>query len=196
MVGVATGIVNPEHLLTVVSSRTGAMTDCAKWLNGLGVGARYDGTYNYEGQGSSYIGSCEGLSTGTVDQLSYDQRVNVGKFIEAQMDSFESAAGWIFWTWKTESAPEWDFQALSDAGIIATPVTDRYCELCWNFQDWLMWADSLFQILASAVEGKHATSCNGLVKEERTLFRSFSYPAARRSPGRGGGPCEEARSSK
>ena len=28
----------------IPNSRTGAQTDCAKWLNGRGVGARYDGT--------------------------------------------------------------------------------------------------------------------------------------------------------
>jgi glucan 1,3-beta-glucosidase len=34
------------------------------------------------------------------------------------MVAFEKADGWIFWTWKTESAPEWDFQALAGAGVI------------------------------------------------------------------------------
>lgn len=107
---------------------TGAMTDCAKWLNGLQIGARYDGTYNKDGAGSYYIGSCDGLSEGTVAGLDPTYRTNIAKFIEAQMDAYEEAAGWIFWTWKTESAPEWDFQELSDAGVIPTPVTKRNCE--------------------------------------------------------------------
>lgn len=77
------------------------MTDCSQWLNGRGVGARYDGTYNYNGQSSSYIGSCDGKYSGTVAGLDATYRENIGKFIEAQLDGYEKAAGWIFWTWKT-----------------------------------------------------------------------------------------------
>ena len=102
---------------TIAGEWTGALTDCAKWLNGRGVGARYDGTY--EGStGSSYIGSCDGYSTGTVAGLSPEAKQNIGTFIQAQLAAYEKASGWIFWTWKTESAPEWDFQALSKAGIM------------------------------------------------------------------------------
>ncbi|KAK5165751.1 uncharacterized protein LTR77_008674 [Saxophila tyrrhenica] len=99
---------------TVAGEWTGAMTDCAKWLNGRNTGARYDGTF----EDSYFIGSCEGYSTGTVAGLSSDAKQNIGSFIHAQMAAYEKASGWIFWTWKTESAPEWDFQALAGAGII------------------------------------------------------------------------------
>ena len=70
-------------------------------LNGRGVGARYDGTYNYNGASSSYIGSCDGKFSGSVSGLDSTYRDNIGKFIEAQLDGYEKAAGWIFWTWKT-----------------------------------------------------------------------------------------------
>lgn len=76
------------------------MTDCAQWLNGRGVGARYDGTYNYNGGSSSYIGSCAGLDVGTVDALPEQTKTNLRMFTEAQMDAFEKAAGWIWWCWK------------------------------------------------------------------------------------------------
>lgn len=117
-----------NNKVTIAGEWTGAMTDCAKWLNGLGVGARYDGTFDYEGQSSSYIGSCTGLYQGTVAGMDPTYRTNVARFIEAQMDAFEEAGGWIFWTWKTEGAPEWDMQALLQAGVINTPVTGRTCE--------------------------------------------------------------------
>lgn len=86
--------INPHqrNMLTVMSLHR---------LNGRGVGARYDGTYNYNGQSSSYIGSCDGKYTGTVAGLDATYRDNIGKFIEAQLDGYEKAAGWIFWTWKT-----------------------------------------------------------------------------------------------
>ena len=106
---------------TIAGEWTGAQTDCAKWLNGLGVGARYDGTYS----GTTAIGSCDGKYTGTVDGLSSQDKDNIGRFVEAQMDAFEKAAGWIFWTWKTESAPEWDMQGLLNGGIFPNPVTNR-----------------------------------------------------------------------
>lgn len=104
---------------------TSAVTDCALWLNGLGVGARYDGSYELNGVGSSYIGSCDGLSTGTVDALPESYKVTLAQFTEAQFDAYEEGAGWIYWCWKTESAPEWNFQALAAAGIIPQPLTAR-----------------------------------------------------------------------
>ncbi|MCJ1272901.1 exo-1,3-beta-glucanase [Puttea exsequens] len=106
---------------TVVGEWTGAQTDCAKWLNGLGKGARYDGTLAY----SSYVGSCDGKYTGTVAGLSGDDKSNLRHYVEAQMDAYEMHTGWVFWTWKTESAPEWDLQALLAGGLFPQPLSDR-----------------------------------------------------------------------
>lgn len=111
--------------VTISGEWTGAQTDCAKWLNGLGVGARYDGTYNVNGQGSNRIGSCDGKYTGTAAGLSSDDKKNIRSFIEAQLDAYESADGWIFWTWKTESAPEWDMQDLLANGLFPQPLSNR-----------------------------------------------------------------------
>jgi len=109
---------------TISGEWTGAQTDCAQWLNGRGIGARYDGTYTIDG-GSSYIGSCDGKSIGTVADLSADDQSNLAHFIEAQLDAYEEAAGWIFWAWKTESAPEWHLQNLTAAGLFPQPITSR-----------------------------------------------------------------------
>lgn len=106
---------------TVVGEWTGAQTDCAKWLNGLGRGARYDGTL----PGFPVTGSCAGKYTGTVAALSADDKSNLRHFIEAQLDAYESRTGWFFWTWKTESAPEWDMQDLLNNGIFPQPLTSR-----------------------------------------------------------------------
>lgn len=106
------------------------MTDCAQWLNGRGVGARYDGTYNYNGMTSSYIGSCEGFTNGTVAGLGTAKQQNIRRFIEAQMDTYERAEGWIWWTWKTEGAPEWDARALVAAGVFPQPLGVRLCKCC------------------------------------------------------------------
>lgn len=106
---------------TISGEWTGGITDCAKWLNGKDKGSRYDGTLD----DSSYVGSCDGKSTGSVASLSSDDKNNVGRFIEAQLDAYEKAAGWIFWTWKTEGAPEWDMQDLLANGIFPQPLDSR-----------------------------------------------------------------------
>jgi glucan 1,3-beta-glucosidase len=106
---------------TIAGEWTGGITDCAKWLNGKNKGARYDGTFNDAGK----TGDCTGKSTGTVAGLSGDDKYNIGRFIEAQLDAYEKAAGWVFWTWKTEGAPEWDMQALLAEGLFPQPLTAR-----------------------------------------------------------------------
>ena len=106
---------------TFVGEWTGAQTDCAKWLNGYGKGARYDGTF----PGSSRVGSCDGKYTGRVADLSDDDKSNLRHFIEAQLDAYEQDAGWIFWTWKTESAPEWHMQDLLSNGLFPQPLDSR-----------------------------------------------------------------------
>jgi glucan 1,3-beta-glucosidase len=109
---------------TIAGEFTGGITDCAKWLNGKDKGARYDGTLS----GSSKVGDCAGKYTGSVAAMSNDDKNNVGRFIEAQLDAYEKATGWIFWTWKTEGAPEWDMQDLLANGIFPSPVTSRKCK--------------------------------------------------------------------
>jgi len=90
---------------------TGAMTDCAKYLNGYGKGAR--------------AGNCDGLSTGSVSSFSNDLKSATRSYIEAQLDAFESASGWIFWTWKTEGAPGWDLGDLLANGLFPQPLDAR-----------------------------------------------------------------------
>ncbi|KAI1764497.1 glucan 1,3-beta-glucosidase precursor [Hypoxylon sp. FL1150] len=115
---------------TISGEFSGALTDCAKWLNGRGVGARYDGTFNYNGQSSSFIAACDGKSPGSVDNLPEAERTNIAEFVAAQMVAYEKAAGWIFWTWKTESAPEWSFKDLANAGIIPQPLSSMNSAVC------------------------------------------------------------------
>lgn len=109
---------------TIAGEWTGGITDCAKWLNGKDKGARYDGTLS----GSTKVGDCTGKYSGTVDGLSDADKQNIGRFIEAQLDAYEKTTGWIFWTWKTEGAPEWDMQDLLAKGIFPQPLTSRNCK--------------------------------------------------------------------
>lgn len=112
-----------EYHWTVAGEWSAALTDCAKWLNGVGIGARYDGTYYKDGTGSSYVGSCDGIN----DFSSWSQTLkdNYRKYIEAQLDAFELNGGWIFWCYKTESTIDWDFQRLAYHNLFPQPLDDR-----------------------------------------------------------------------
>jgi glucan 1,3-beta-glucosidase len=118
--------------VTIAGEWSGALTDCAKYLNGRGVGARYDGSFNKDGQGSYYIGDCAGKSVGTVAGLSADDKSNIAAFIQAQIAAYEKADGWIFWTWKNEGAPEWHFQDLVRTGLVPQPFESAAGEFRWK----------------------------------------------------------------
>lgn len=101
-------------LWTIVGEWTTAATDCARYLNGRGVGSRYDGSY----PGSTYVGDCSQF-TGSGNNFSSDYKAFLRRFWEAQVTSWEQGGvGWIFWTWKTESADEWSYSAGLQYGWI------------------------------------------------------------------------------
>jgi hypothetical protein len=72
---------NHNQLWTIVGEWTPAMTDCAKYLNGRGVGARYDGSIS---QGAPVYGSCNGM-TGSGASFSQDYRNFLRMSWEAQV---------------------------------------------------------------------------------------------------------------
>ncbi|KAF2839339.1 glycoside hydrolase family 5 protein [Patellaria atrata CBS 101060] len=105
---------------TFVGEWTGAMTDCAHWVNGVGRGARYDGTYLT----TTAIGSC-GHASSEISSWSPELRDVTRRYIEAQIAVFEAKTqGWVFWTWKTERSPEWDMQRLVTAGLFPTHLAE------------------------------------------------------------------------
>jgi len=113
-------------LWLIVGEWTPANTDCARYLNGRGVGARYDGSYS----GSPRVGSCTGL-TGSASSFSSSYKTFLRQFWEAQVISYERGAGWIMWTWKAENADEWSYQAgLANGWIPQNPTTLHYPNIC------------------------------------------------------------------
>ena len=60
---------NQHDLWTVLGEWSTATTDCAQWLNGRGVGARWDGTWL--SNNNQVFGSCTGL-TGNMSTFSED----------------------------------------------------------------------------------------------------------------------------
>jgi len=114
-------------LWLIVGEWTPAATDCATYLNGRGIGARYDGTY----PGSTYVGSCSGL-TGSASTFSDDYKTFLRQYWEAQVITYsQSAQGWVQWTWKAENADEWSYQAgLANGWIPQNPTDLLYPNIC------------------------------------------------------------------
>ncbi|KIJ22034.1 glucan 1,3-beta-glucosidase [Paxillus involutus ATCC 200175] len=114
-------------LWLIVGEWSPAPTDCATYLNGRGVGSRYDGSY----PGSTAVGSCTGL-TGSASTFSSSYKTFLRQFWEAQVISYEAAAdGWLQWTWKAENADEWSYQAgLQNGWIPQTPTDLMYPTIC------------------------------------------------------------------
>ena len=114
------------HLWTIVGEWTPAATDCAKYLNARGRGARYDGSYS----GTSGFGDCS-VKTGDGAKFSQDYKTFLRKYWEAQTITYEKGAGWIQWTWKAEQADDWSYQAGLEHGWIPKNPTDRqYPGIC------------------------------------------------------------------
>lgn len=114
------------QLRVVVGEWSPAATDCAKYLNGRGIGSRYNGTYD-ETKG---VGSCTGFS-GKASTFSDSYKIFLRKYWEAQAITYEKAQGWIQWTWKAEVADEWSYQAgLANGWIPEDPTDFKYPDIC------------------------------------------------------------------
>ncbi|KAI6043138.1 exo-beta-1,3-glucanase [Pisolithus marmoratus] len=96
--------------MTTAGEWSNAVTDCGLWVNGVGLGSRYEGTYT----GSwPVIGSC----TPWTDWQSWNasMKQDITNFALASMDSLQN---WFFWTWKIGNssttgvveAPQWSYQ--------------------------------------------------------------------------------------
>ncbi|KAG8746228.1 exo-1,3-beta-glucanase [Ceratobasidium sp. 423] len=110
---------------TYVGEWTTSYTDCAKWLNGRGVGARLDGTR----AGSTFVRTCADV-TGTMDKFSDDYKAWLRRYWDAQTIAFERGSGWVYWTWKTESADEWSYSKGLEGGWIPKDPTNHIYNAC------------------------------------------------------------------
>jgi glucan 1,3-beta-glucosidase len=117
-------------LLAVVGEWTPAANDCAKYLNGRGVGSRYDGTHPDAIAARVRVGSCTGL-TGDASTFSAEYKAFLRQYWEAQVITYEKAGGWIQWTWKAEIADEWSYKAgLANGWIPQQPTDLKHRNIC------------------------------------------------------------------
>lgn len=112
-----------------------ADTDCAQYLNNVGIGSRWQGTLNTGNATTQVLSpqcptnnspacSCDGANA---DPSKYSAAYKdwMMKFAFAQMESFEAGWGWFYWTWKTEAATQWSWMLGAKAGILPKTVYDR-----------------------------------------------------------------------
>lgn len=129
----ANGHLSDAHW-NVAGEFSAALTDCNKWLNGVGIGARFDGSFNKGDQTSYYIGSC--ADNENIDTWSEERKTNTRRYVEAQLDSFEERGGWIIWCYKTETSIEWGVDKLAANGLFPQPISDRqYPGQCGNVHE-------------------------------------------------------------
>ncbi|KAH0339843.1 glycoside hydrolase, partial [Aureobasidium melanogenum] len=127
-----------------------ADTDCATYLNNVGVGSRWEGTLNMVSTpGGSLDGSVLNPTCPTANSprcsctnanaspSSYSAAYKqwLLDFAEAQMYSFEQGWGWFYWTWKTESATQWSYKDGLAAGILPQKTWERTFK-CGNVPDY------------------------------------------------------------
>lgn len=114
-----------QHLPTVVNEWTAVPNDCTKYLNGRGIGSRYDGSYS----GFSRQGSCS-KKTGSAKNFSSSYKAQLKAMFDTQRSVYETGDGWIYWTWKTESADEWSYQKGLQYGWITRNLNERGSASC------------------------------------------------------------------
>jgi len=116
-----------SNMWTIIGEWTTAPTDCAMWLNGRGVGARWDGTWQ---PNNPTFGSCTNM-TGDMSTFSDDYKTFLRQYYESQLAIGEAIQGWVYWTWKTENADDWSYQKGLEGGWIPQDPTDRmYPDIC------------------------------------------------------------------
>lgn len=106
-----------------------AINDCGLYLNGVGAGARYDGSYKGPVAGNyPSMGSCQPFDD--YENYSDTMKQNLRSFALTSMDSLQN---FFFWTWKIgnslrtgkPTAPMWSYSLGLEQGWMPTnPLSD------------------------------------------------------------------------
>ncbi|KAF9438252.1 hypothetical protein BGZ76_008985 [Entomortierella beljakovae] len=126
---------------TVVGEFSSATNDCATYLNGVGVGYRWDGTFRTEDEiedgtpadeaacqpakNGHIDGYCSCASQNDVNYYTPEYRKFLSDFTQTQMDAFEQGIGWFYWNFKTETNALWSYFDGVDQGWIPKDANSR-----------------------------------------------------------------------
>ncbi|KAJ2758557.1 hypothetical protein IWQ57_006795, partial [Coemansia nantahalensis] len=95
----------------VVGEFSAATHDCTRYINGFGRGSRWDGSLEGVGHPLCPLATCTctGDYGGDYTQFSASYRAFLSRYVDAQLGIYDELAGWFYWNFRTESAPEWDY---------------------------------------------------------------------------------------
>ncbi|KAJ2698557.1 hypothetical protein H4218_003222 [Coemansia sp. IMI 209128] len=102
-----------SNIGVVVGEFSAATHDCTKYINGLGRGSRWEGTL--EGIADRPLCpfptcSCTGDYGSNYTEYSTHYKRFLRNYVDAQLAIYDQElAGWFFWNFRTEGAPEWDY---------------------------------------------------------------------------------------
>ncbi|KAG0324292.1 hypothetical protein BGZ99_001986 [Dissophora globulifera] len=121
---------------TLVGEFSSATNDCATYLNGVGIGYRWDGTFLNE-NGVAEEAACQQAKRGAtstscscaeqnnVDSFTPEYRKFLTDFTQTQMDAFEQGMGWFYWNFKTENNALWSYFDGVNQGWIPKDANNR-----------------------------------------------------------------------
>ncbi|KAH8551538.1 glycoside hydrolase superfamily [Umbelopsis sp. PMI_123] len=113
---------------TIIGEWSAADTDCALWLNNVGQGAHWDGTY-YDKGGNLTAKicpkcTCKYRNVASAWPPAYRQFLQM--YMQGQIDAFSASYGFFFWNFKIEegSEPHWSYFDLVDLGIAPANIAE------------------------------------------------------------------------
>lgn len=68
--------------------------------------------------------------TGKIDTWSDEDKAKISRFVQAEFNAFDRNYGWFFWNWKMGDSDQWDYQALTENGVIPNPISSRTYDDC------------------------------------------------------------------
>ncbi|RHZ46567.1 putative exo-beta-1,3-glucanase [Aspergillus thermomutatus] len=109
---------------TICGEWSQADTDCAQYLNNVGRGTRWEGTFSLT-DSTQYCPTADtgprcSCANANADYTEYSAEYKkfLQTYAEAQMSAFETAQGWFYWTWRTESAAQWSYRTAWKNGFM------------------------------------------------------------------------------
>ncbi|PHZ13704.1 beta-glucosidase 6 [Rhizopus microsporus ATCC 52813] len=113
---------------TMVGEFSVATNDCGKYLNGIGLGARFDGTLDQgDGPATPVCPTCTCKGVDDWKKFTPEYKTFLLKFMQKQMDAYETGIGWFYWTYKTQDHvnPHWDYLLAWEQGFAPKDVNNR-----------------------------------------------------------------------
>ncbi|KAJ2403076.1 hypothetical protein GGI23_000215 [Coemansia sp. RSA 2559] len=105
----------------VVGEFSAATHDCTKYINGFGKGSRWEGTLPGTDSPTCPFKTCACTGDYGSDYTQFSEHYKrfLKRYIDAQLEIYDRAiAGWFYWNFRTEGAPEWDYLLGVEQGWI------------------------------------------------------------------------------